>query len=216
MELKNEIRINASRETVFAALNDPTILQQAIPGCETLEKVSDTELTATVALKIGPVKAKFKGAVQLSDLNPPESYTISGEGKGGPAGHAKGGAQVQLTDNGDGTTTLAYNAKADVGGKLAQLGSRLIDSTAKKLAGDFFKAFATTLEAPPAAEPVVAPAAPSQHPANPVASIVEPSTSAPAGHGGGHGHGGEEENPYGFLWIVGGVVFVIGAVVLFV
>jgi carbon monoxide dehydrogenase subunit G len=219
MELKDEIHINASRETVFAALNNPAILQQAIPGCETLEKVSDTELTATVVLKIGPIKAKFKGAVELSDLNPPQSYTISGDGKGGPAGQAKGGAEVQLTDNGDGTTTLAYKAKAEVGGKLAQLGSRLVSSTAKKLAGDFFKSFAAILEAPPvpAAEPVAVPAA-AQHPANPVAFVTSSSSNAPnvsAGHESRTGHE-EEENPYGFLWIVGGIVFVIGAVVLFV
>ena len=140
MELKGQQKINATRDAVFAALNDPEILKQCIPGCQTLEKTSDTEMTATVVLKIGPIKAKFKGAVELSNLNPPESYTISGEGKGGAAGFARGGADVKLVEDGDGTL-LEYSVQADIGGKLAQLGGRLIDSTAKKLAGQFFEKF---------------------------------------------------------------------------
>ncbi len=140
MELTGQQIINASRETVYAALNDPEILKQCIPGCEELNKTSDTEMDATVSIKIGPVKAKFKGAVELSNLNPPESYTISGEGKGGAAGFARGGADVRLTEQ-HGQTVLDYDVKADVGGKLAQLGGRLIDSTAKKLSGEFFQKF---------------------------------------------------------------------------
>ncbi len=140
MELTDEIRINAPRETVYAALNDPDILTAAIPGCEELEKVSDTEFNATVTAKVGPVKARFKGTVQLSDLNPPKSYTITGEGKGGAAGFAKGGAEVKLTEDGGGTL-LTYSVQADVGGKLAQLGGRLILGTTKKLAAQFFEQF---------------------------------------------------------------------------
>ena len=137
MNMQGEERIAASVDAVWAALNDPAVLKACIPGCEALEKTSETEMTATVGLKLGPVKAKFSGAVQLKNLKPPHSYTIQGEGKGGIAGFAKGGADVTLTPDGD-ATILAYTVTADVGGKIAQLGSRLIDSTAKKLAGQFF------------------------------------------------------------------------------
>lgn len=140
MDLKDQRRIAAPREAVFAALNDPEILAKAIPGCESLDKVSDTEFAAVVTAKVGPVRAKFNGQVTLSDLNPPESYTITGEGKGGAAGFAKGGAVITLTEDGDGTL-LNYEVKADVGGKLAQLGGRLIEGTSKKLAGEFFSTF---------------------------------------------------------------------------
>ncbi|MBL4600126.1 MAG: carbon monoxide dehydrogenase subunit G [Rhizobiaceae bacterium] len=145
MELIGEQKINASREVVFAALNDAEVLAEAIPGCEEIEKISDTELTATVVLKVGPVKARFKGAVELSNLNPPESYTISGEGKGGIAGNASGGADVVLVEDGDGTL-LQYNVSVKIMGKFAQLGSRLIDSTAKKLSAKFFEKFAEIIE----------------------------------------------------------------------
>lgn len=145
MNMDGEERIGASVERVWEALNDPEILKQCIPGCQSLEKTSDTELTAVVALKIGPVKAKFNGSVELKDLNPPNSYSIVGEGKGGVAGFAKGGADVSLKEDGPGTTILTYTAKADVGGKLAQLGSRLITSTSKKLAGQFFSSFNETV-----------------------------------------------------------------------
>ena len=141
MDLKEERRIAAPREAVFAALNDPEVLAKAIPGCESLDKVSDTEFAATVTAKVGPVRAKFKGQVTLSDLNPPESYTITGEGKGGAAGFAKGGAVINLADDGAGGTIMTYEVKADVGGKLAQLGGRLIEGTSKKLAGEFFGTF---------------------------------------------------------------------------
>jgi len=142
MKITDTVHISLPREEVFAALNDADVLRRAIPGCEALERVSETEFEATVAAKIGPVKAKFKGRVELSDLDPPESYTISGEGKGGAAGFAKGGARVTLTEE-DGGTRLDYDVDAQVGGKLAQVGARLIDSAAKKLAGEFFTAFET-------------------------------------------------------------------------
>ena len=141
MEIEGEERIAAPVETVWKALNDPDVLKECIPGCDTLEKTSDTEFAATVTLKIGPIKAKFNGAVELTNLNPPHSYTISGEGKGGVAGFAKGGADVSLAQDGADATILSYKASADVGGKMAQLGSRLIQSTSKKLAGQFFSDF---------------------------------------------------------------------------
>ncbi len=138
MNLSDELTIPVPRSRVYEALQDPEILRRCIPGCEELTKVSDSELEAKVALKIGPIKARFNGAVELVNLNPPQSYTIQGEGKGGIAGFAKGGADVKLEEDGEGGTLLSYVAKADVGGKMAQLGSRLIVSTSKKLAGQFF------------------------------------------------------------------------------
>lgn len=142
MELADEITIHAPRDRVYAALNDPEILQQCIPGCEDLIKHSETELEAKVVLKVGPVKARFSGDVQLDTAGAPDAFSLSGQGNGGAAGHAKGGADVTLTANGPGATILRYEAKAVIGGKLAQLGSRLIQSTAKKLAAKFFKSFA--------------------------------------------------------------------------
>lgn len=144
MEMNGSHIIPADRETVWAALNDPIVLQACIPGCKELEKKSDTELAATVVAKVGPVKATFKGEVMLQNLKPPQSYTIAGEGKGGIAGFAKGGADVFLTEVDEGTQ-LDYKVDAKVGGKLAALGSRLIDSTAKKLAGEFFTNLSTYL-----------------------------------------------------------------------
>ncbi len=140
MKLSGENHIKASREEVWRALNDPDVLRQAIPGCQSLEKVSDTEFKATVVTKIGPVQAKFNGEVELQDLDPPNGYTISGKGSGGVAGNARGAAKVKLEPDGDGTK-LMYDVDAQVTGKLAQLGSRLIDSTAKMLAGQFFNKF---------------------------------------------------------------------------
>ncbi|WP_112609381.1 SRPBCC family protein [Rhizobium sp. WW22] len=144
MDMTGEERIAAPRDAVWAALNDPEILKKCIPGCQSLEKISPTELTATVKLKIGPVSASFNGEVKLSNINAPESYTISGEGKGGIAGFAKGGADVVLKEDGD-ETILQYEAKAQVGGKIAQLGSRLVDSSAKKLAQQFFSDFTAAI-----------------------------------------------------------------------
>ncbi|MEN0041352.1 MAG: carbon monoxide dehydrogenase subunit G [Pseudomonadota bacterium] len=132
--------IPASKDKVWEGLNDPDVLRECIPGCKELEMSSPTELSATVVAKVGPVKATFKGEVNLENLNPPDSYTITGEGKGGIAGFAKGGADVQLKDV-EGGTQLDYQVQAKVGGKIAQLGSRLIDGAAKKLAAEFFDNF---------------------------------------------------------------------------
>jgi carbon monoxide dehydrogenase subunit G len=150
MDMTGQERIEAPIEIVWRALNDPEALRACIPGCETLEKTSDTDMAATVVLRIGPIKARFEGAVELSNLNPPRSYTISGEGKGGIAGFAKGGADVSLAEDGPGVTLLSYQVKADVGGKIAQLGSRLIDSTARKLATQFFANLGSQLARQPA------------------------------------------------------------------
>ncbi len=144
MELEDEVRILASRAEVYEGLNDPEILKQCIPGCEELTKHSDTQLEAKVVLKIGPVKAKFSGNVTLNPINVPEKFSLEGEGSGGIAGFAKGGAEVILIEDGD-ETILRYTAKADVGGKIAQLGSRLVTSTSKKLAGKFFEKFAEVI-----------------------------------------------------------------------
>lgn len=145
MELNDEVTINAPKARVYEALNDPEILQQCIPGCEELTQHSDTELEAKVALKVGPVKARFNGNVQLDKSGAPDAFSLSGQGNGGAAGHAKGGADVILEET-DGVTTLKYTAKAEIGGKLAQLGGRLIQSTSKKLAAKFFKKFAEVVE----------------------------------------------------------------------
>ncbi|MCB1436324.1 MAG: carbon monoxide dehydrogenase subunit G [Rhodobiaceae bacterium] len=145
MQMNDEIEIAAPRLSVFEALSDPDVLKACIPGCESLEKTSANEMAATVMAKVGPVRARFNGAVQLSDVNPPESYTISGEGRGGAAGFAKGSARVHLLEQG-GHTLLRYEVKADVGGKLAQLGSRLIDAAARSYAKDFFAAFKARVE----------------------------------------------------------------------
>ncbi|HXF87171.1 MAG TPA: carbon monoxide dehydrogenase subunit G [Xanthobacteraceae bacterium] len=145
MTMVGEQLLAASREKVWAALNDVEVLKQCIPGCESLEKLSDTEFQAIATNKIGPVKARFKGKVRLSDLDPPNGYKISGEGDGGIAGFAKGGATVTLTDK-DGGTLLSYTVEAQIGGKLAQLGQRLINGVAKKLADDFFAKFAETVK----------------------------------------------------------------------
>jgi uncharacterized protein len=147
MDMTGDYVIKASRQAVWDALNDSEVLKRCIPGCEEVDKTSETSFTAKVAAKVGPVKARFTGEVTLSDLDAPNSYKISGEGKGGAAGFAKGGAEVKLTDAEGGGTTLSYVVDAQVGGKLAQIGSRLIDSTAKKMAGEFFKTFGEIVEA---------------------------------------------------------------------
>jgi carbon monoxide dehydrogenase subunit G len=147
MDMNGTQRIEATREVVYAGLNDVEVLRQCIPGCDMIEKTSDTQMNAKVTLRIGPVKASFTGSITLSDLDPPNGYTISGEGSGGMAGFAKGGAHVVLLAEGD-ATILNYTVKADIGGKIAQLGSRLIDGTAKKLAGEFFEKFSTVVGRP--------------------------------------------------------------------
>lgn len=145
MEMTGERVIAASREAVWQALNDPEVLKDCIPGCDEIEKTSDTSFEAKVTQRVGPVKARFAGAVELSDIVPNESYTISGEGKGGAAGFAKGGAKVRLSDAPEGTL-LSYEAEAKVGGKLAQLGGRLIDGFAKSMADKFFDKFKARVE----------------------------------------------------------------------
>lgn len=149
MNMDGEQIIPADIETVWRGLNDEAILKAAIPGCETLTRTSPTSFTATVAIKVGPVKAKFSGTVELSDLDPPNGYRLSGKGNGGLAGFAQGGATVRLTPAAEGTS-LAYAVDAQIGGKLAQLGARLIDATARKLAGEFFQNFAAQLTRDPA------------------------------------------------------------------
>lgn len=141
MDLKGEYRLPAPRETVWAALNDPDTLRECIPGCESLERNEDGSMSAVVVAKIGPVKAKFTGTVRLEDIVAPRSYSIVGEGKGGIAGFAKGGAKVHLAEEGE-ETILSYTVEAQVGGKIAQLGGRLVDSSARKLSGQFFDCFA--------------------------------------------------------------------------
>ena len=160
MTMTGEATLPAARPAVWALLNDPEALKNCIPGCESLEKTGDNGFAAVVKTKIGPVSATFKGKVQLSDLVPLVSYKIAGEGEGGIAGFAKGAANVSLADA-EGGTLLRYNVEAHVGGKIAQLGSRLIDGVAKNMADKFFANFAEAAKAaaPPATAAPVAPAA---------------------------------------------------------
>ncbi len=144
MTMQGEVALPADRAAVWAALNDPEVLKACIPGCQELTKVSDTEFQAVAKIAVGPVKATFKGGVTLTDLDPPNGYTISGEGQGGIAGWAKGGAKVRLEEAGGGTR-LVYDVEAQVGGKIAQLGGRLINGVAKKYADEFFANFAKAL-----------------------------------------------------------------------
>ena len=149
MTMTGQVDLPASREKVWTALNDPEVLKACIPGCQELNKVSDAEYVAVATNKVGPIKATFKGRVRFSDVEPLVGYRISGEGDGGLAGFAKGGANVKLSDK-EGGTVLSYEVEVQVGGKIAQLGQRLINSTAKKLADDFFNRFAETMGGKPA------------------------------------------------------------------
>ena len=144
MTMTGEVQLAAPRQTVWEKLNDPEVLKATIPGCESLEKTSDTSFQAVAVTKIGPVKARWKGKVTLTDLDPPNGYRIVGEGEGGVAGFAKGAAGVKLSDK-DGGTLLSYNVEAQIGGKLAQLGQRLINGAAKKMADEFFQKFAVAV-----------------------------------------------------------------------
>lgn len=157
MTMTGEVVLPADRATVWGALNDPAVLKSCIPGCQDLEKTSDTGFQATARLAVGPVKATFKGKVTLSDIDPPNGYTITGEGQGGVAGFAKGGAKVRLADEESGTR-MTYDVEAQVGGKLAQLGGRLINGVAKKYADEFFDNFAKALA--PGGEAGLAPQSP--------------------------------------------------------
>ncbi|MDB5401356.1 MAG: uncharacterized protein QOF70_1125 [Acetobacteraceae bacterium] len=177
MDMTGERRIPAPRLTVWEALNNPEVLKASIPGCESLEKLDDDQMKATASVKVGPISARFTGKVQLTDIDPPNGYRISGEGQGGVAGFAKGGANVALTDDGA-DTLLSYQVNAQVGGKLAQLGGRLIDATAKQMADAFFDRFSKQVQAmsPPmdhavdhAPSPVAGRAAASPAMAEPVA-----------------------------------------------
>ncbi|MGH1478243.1 MAG: SRPBCC family protein [Geminicoccales bacterium] len=198
MDMSGEYRIPASREKVWAALNDPETLKASIPGCESLEMIGDDAFTAKVVAKVGPVKAKFGGEVKLLNINPPESYTISGEGKGGAAGFAKGGADVKLADDGEGGTVLTYVAKADVGGKLAQLGSRLIDGTSKKMADEFFSNFKEQVA------PSVSEAASAE-----VAASSTPSTIASPGSHDTEESGMTEMMRNKYVWVAAGLLALI-------
>jgi carbon monoxide dehydrogenase subunit G len=169
MNIDGEYRIPASPQRVWDGLNDPAVLQASLPGCRALEQTGANEFTATVIAKIGPVAATFKGKVELSDLDPPYGYTLSGRGQGGPAGFAKGSAQVRLTPDGDGTI-LRYSATVEIGGKLASVGSRLIGGVATKLAGEFFESFGRTITGG-AAPAEVAPIAPP--------AVAQPASVAP-------------------------------------
>lgn len=189
MQMNGEELINAPRDVVWAGLNDPDILRQSIPGCQTVDKESDTAFTATVKVKIGPVSANFKGKVTLSNVDAPNGYTISGEGKGGAAGFGKGSADISLTEA-PGGTLLSYSVEASVGGKMAQIGSRLIDGTAKKLAGEFFTNFNRLISEDTDGQPAPSEPAPVAEPfveaANPVrespatAEIPAPAETPPS------------------------------------
>jgi carbon monoxide dehydrogenase subunit G len=163
MDLSGEYRIPAPAPRVWDALNDPEILKLCIPGCKTLEKTSDNTFASIVTSKVGPISATFNSKVTLSDLDPPRGYTISGEGQGGAAGFAKMSARVTLTEDGT-DTRLSYRASAEVGGKLASVGSRLVQTVAKKNADDFFAAFAKQLGGSREAVPAVSPETPALAP----------------------------------------------------
>jgi carbon monoxide dehydrogenase subunit G len=177
MDMTGERRIPAPRERVWAALNDPEILKACIPGCESLEKTGDNDMKATASVKIGPIAARFNGKVTLADLQPPTHYTISGEGQGGVAGFAKGGARVDLDDDA-GATMLRYVVNAQVGGKIAQLGARLIDATAKSMADQFFDRFTQQLTLGPTTGPTTGQVMEQVAPALPAAAFA-PITAPP-------------------------------------
>jgi len=177
MELHGDRLIPASLDATWAALNDPEALKACIAGCESLERTGDDTYTAVVALKIGPVSARFKGNLKMSNVQAPTSYTINFDGQGGVAGFGRGSADVRLAAESAVATRLSYDARAQVGGKMAQIGSRLIDATAGKITDDFFKAFEAYLRAQapqPAGAPAAAPAAPlvaSARPAEPAGTL---------------------------------------------
>jgi len=207
MELTGEQLIPAPRQAVWNALYDPEVLRQCITGCESVTKTSETDFEASVQVKVGPVKARFKGKVSLNDLDPPNSCTISGEAQGGvAAGFGKGSAKVQLTDAENGVTRLTYAVNAQVGGKLAQIGARLIDGVAAKMAEEFFTKFNQLVAGPGAAAPAaaVAEAPPAAAPTAPApAASAAPQPDAPV-------TGGIPS----WLWITGLIVIVCAATAL--
>ncbi len=178
MDMTGERRIPAPRQTVWNALNDPEVLKASIPGCESLEKLSDTAMKARASVKIGPISARFAGNVELSDIDAPNGYTISGEGQGGVAGFAKGGAKVKLADD-SGGTVLTYEVHAQVGGKIAQLGARLIDASAKQMADAFFDRFSAQLAPPAAPEEIAASAGEPRLPRSAPPSAISPLALVP-------------------------------------
>jgi uncharacterized protein len=202
MDMTGEFLIPAPRRKVWDALNDPEILKQSIPGCEEVEKISATELAAKVTAKVGPVKARFGGKVTLSDLDPPNGYKITGEGSGGAAGFAKCGATVRLADDGDGTK-LNYVVEAHVGGKLAQIGSRLIDATARKMAEEFFTRFSGIVGGSAAAVP--APSGAAADVQKREAITVDTAAPSPAPAGGAASAAGMRLPPA--AWVAGLAVF---------
>jgi carbon monoxide dehydrogenase subunit G len=157
MEMSGEQLIPASQQETWEALNDPQMLKACVPGCEAIDHIADNEYQVQMTARVGPVSAKFKGRLTLSDIKPPHSYSIAFEGQGGPAGFAKGGAQVKLAPQ-NGGTRLSYDVKASVGGKLAQIGSRLVDAAAKKVADDFFRNFTLRLSPEGSEEDTIVPA----------------------------------------------------------
>ena len=219
MKLDGERAIAATRELVYDALNDPEVLKDCIPGCESIERTSDTGFSAKVALKVGPVKAKFSGEVSLENLNPPASYSLVGKGKGGAAGFASGQADVALTEQ-EGGTLLNYTVDVEVGGKIAQLGSRLISGTANRLSGEFFDKFSAIVEARAGTSGSAAPVDKADEEAE-VVSITsgpapEPAASpgpandpapAPAG-------AGTASSPPWIWWGVGGAAIVVAAAII--
>jgi len=208
MDMSGEYRIAAPKQRVWEALNDTEILRQSIPGCEAVERLSATEMSATVTTRLGVVKATFRGKVTLSDINPPHSYTISGEGQGGVAGFGKGSASVELVEDGE-ATVLKYVATAQVGGKLAQIGQRLIDTTAKKLADEFFSSFTQHV-----GQAAIAAAVPST-PAVTLAAPPEVSTAAPAAHPPHEPDAAPSQGAGTLVWIALMVAAVIALLVLF-
>jgi carbon monoxide dehydrogenase subunit G len=164
MEMSGEQLIPASQQHTWEALNDPEVLKVCVPGCESITRVSDNEYQVQMTAKVGPVSAKFRGRLSLSDIKPPQSYSLAFEGQGGPAGFAKGGAHVRLVPDGN-KTRLLYDVKANVGGKLAQIGSRLVDAAAKKVADEFFQNFTKRMTS--SEDDTVVPEAAQDHPAGP-------------------------------------------------
>lgn len=205
MEFKGDYRIPASRERVWAGLNDPEVLRLCIPGCEAMTKRSDTEYVATVASKLGPMRVRFTGKVTLSELDPPNGYVITGEGQGGVAGFAKGSARVALADDTQGTL-LTYTAQGSVGGKLAQLGARLIDATAHKMAEDFFGKFSEQVGAPPVPLDGLAQTPALAEPPMPEATVTEPAGTASPG---------ATKGIPTALWVVGLIAIVAAILALF-
>lgn len=206
MDLTGEFRIAAPRDRVWRALNDPEILKRSIPGCEEIDKISDTEFTAKVTTKIGPVSAKFGGKVTLTDLDPPNGYRIVGEGQGGAAGFAKGGATVRLEPDEAGQgTILRYAVQASVGGKIAQIGSRLIDGSARKIADEFFGRFAEIVASDVADASATATASPPPPPTAPSSTPAPAPVPSPA----------RSRGLPATVWIGGLVVIVVGLLLLF-